>query len=187
MDPLYVDFYIPEQALPKIVIGQKISLKIESDTDDLFEGEITSINSKIDEATRNVLVRATFKNPDHKLMPGMFGRLIIQVGEPKRFITLPQTAVVFNPYGTTVFLVHKKDSDKDSDKDGDESKETLTVQQSVITTGDTRGDQITILSGIQEGDEVVTSGQVKLRNGASIVVNNDVQPSNDPNPQPHDH
>lgn len=179
MDPLYVDFYLPEQALPKIAVGQKASLKVDAHPDETFAGEISTINSKVDEATRNVQVRATFPNPDHKLMPGMFGHVVIDVGQPQKYLTLPQTAIVFNPYGTTAFLIQSKDNQ--------EGKPSLTVQQTVITTGDTRGDQIAILSGIKEGDEVVTSGQVKLRNGVPVVINNEVQPANDPNPHPHEH
>lgn len=179
LDPLYVDFYLPEQDLPKIAVGQKASLKVDAHTDEDFTGEISTINSKVDEATRNVQVRATFKNTEHKLLPGMFGNLTIEVGQPQKYLTLPQTAVIFNPYGTTVFLVQSKD--------GEDGKSFLTVQQSVITTGETRGDQVAILSGLKDGDEVVTSGQVKLRNGVPILVNNEVVPANDPNPHPHDH
>ena len=111
-------------------------------------------------------------------MPGMFGRVTVDVDQQQHYITLPITAVVFNPYGNTVFLVQEKKAD--------DGTSTLTVQQSVVTTGETRGDQIAILSGVKEGDEVVTSGQVKLRNGVPITVNNDAPPTNDPNPHPHD-
>lgn len=184
LDPIYVDFTLPEQALPKIQTGQKIALKTDL-ADQPFAGEVTAINSKVDPATRNVEVRATVPNPDHKLLPGMFGTVTVDVDKPVKYITLPQTAILFNTYGNTVYLVKKKDGEDGKD-DGDDSKPQLTAQQSVVITGETRGDQIAVLSGVKEGDEVVTSGQVKLRNGFPVVINNEVQPSNDPNPKPHE-
>ena len=179
LDPIYVDFSLPEQSLTHLTLGQKVRAHVDAQPDVTFEGEISAINAKIDEATRNILVRATFKNPDHKLLPGMFADTAVDVDKPVRYITLPQAAIVFNTYGNTVFLVQKKDGDTSD-------KPQLTVQQSVVVTGETRGDQIAVLSGIKDGDEVVTSGQVKLRNGMQVVVNNDTQPSNDPDPKPHE-
>jgi len=177
LDPIYVDFTLPEQDLPKILPGQKITLKTDTLADHEFTGEVTAINSKVDESTRNILVRATIPNPDHKLLPGMFGTVIVSVDKPVKYITLPQTAVVFNTYSNTVYLVGNK---------GTADEPQLSVQQSVIITGETRGDQIAVLSGIKEGDEVVTSGQVKLRNGLPVTINNEIQPSDDPNPAPHE-
>ena len=179
LDPIYVDFTLPEQALLKIQQGQKIGLKTDMQVDQNFIGEVTAINSRVDTATRNVQVRATIPNPEHKLLPGMFGTVIVNVDKPVRYITLPQTAIVFNTYGNTVYLVQEKG--------GEDDKPQLTVTQSVIITGETRGDQIAILSGVKEGDQVVTSGQIKLRNGMPVVINNEIQPSNDPNPSPHEH
>ena len=179
LDPLYVDFYIPEKSLPKIVTGQKVTLKVESQPDTVFEGEVTAINPKVDEATRNVQVRSTFKNVDRKLVPGMFGHITIDIDQPQHYVTLPQTSIMFNPYGNTVYLVQTS-----NDTNG---KSQSTVQQSVVMTGEARGDQIAILSGVKEGDEVVTSGQVKLRNGTAVIIDNSVQPSNDADPKPHEH
>ncbi|MGE3622382.1 MAG: efflux RND transporter periplasmic adaptor subunit, partial [Bdellovibrionales bacterium] len=151
----------------------------------VFEGEITAINSKIDEATRNVQVRATFKNPERLLLPGMFVKVSIESGAPVKYITLPQTSITYNPYGNTVFLVEEKQGEaKESEKkDGGPQ---LTAKQTFVTTGETRGDQIAILKGVKEGDTVVTSGQIKLRNGSAIVINNEITPANDPNPKPQD-
>jgi len=173
LDPIYADFTLPEQALSKVALGQKVTIHTDANGDEDFAGDITAINSKIDEATRNIQVRATFTNSEHKLLPGMFGNVLIDVDQPVKYITLPQTAIVFNPYGNTVFLV--------TDKDGKSA-----AKESVVVTGETRGDQIAVLSGVNEGDEVVTTGQIKLRNGTPLTVNNTVQPSNDPNPQPHE-
>ena len=153
-----------------------MTVKIDAHTDESFVGTITAINSKVDDTTRNIQVRATLQNPDHKLLPGMFADVTVDVGMPEKFLTLPQTAIVYNTYGNTVYLVQKSEGEG----------KPQTVKQSVIITGETRGDQVTVLSGVKEGDEVVTSGQVKLRSDSPIIINNDVQPSNDPNPKPHE-
>jgi len=173
LDPIYADFNLPEQALPQIAVGQKVEAHIDALPDAMFEGTISAINAKTDEATRNVQVRATFKNVEHQLLPGMFTHLAVTVGEAQKKITLPQSTITYNPYGNTVFLVSKKD-----DK--------LTAQQVFVTVGATRGDQVTVLSGIKENDEIVTSGQLKLHNGTPLTVNNEIQPKNDANPKPQD-
>lgn len=180
LDPIYIDFSLPEQALSQIKTGDKVIAKTDTAPNDTFEGEITSINSKIDESTRNVVVRATFKNADTKLLPGMFANISIDVGAVQHNLTLPQTAIVYNTYGNTVYLVQHNEDGNDKDKPK------LTVKQSVVVTGETRGDQVAIISGVQDGDEVVTSGQVKLRSGAPIAINNTVLPLNEANPTPHE-
>jgi len=174
MDPIYIDFTLPEQALSQIEVGQKAVARLDNDEKQSFEGKITAINSKVDEATRNIQVRATFKNPDEKLLPGMFANVALDIGAPQKNVTLPQTAITFNPYGSTIYVVDNTDPAKP------------VAKQTFVTTGAVRGDQIVILTGVKEGDEVVTAGQLKLRNGAPIKVNNEIQPSNDPNPKPAD-
>ena len=176
LDPIYFDFYLPQQSLEQIKVSQDIGVKVDTYPQATFSGKITTIDPKVDPATRNVAVRATLPNPERKLLPGMFANAVIVTGMPQRYITLPQTAVTFNPYGNTVYLVQRKN--------GPDGKESLVAQQAVVTTGATRGDQIAILSGLKDGDEVVTSGQAKLQNGSVITINNDIQPSNDPNPHP---
>jgi membrane fusion protein (multidrug efflux system) len=175
LDPIYVDFSLPEQSLPKLQAGQKVLLHTDASGDTEFTGTISAINAKVDEATRNVTVRATFANPDRKLLPGMFGTVTVDIEQPIKYVTLPQTAIIYNTFGNAVYLVQKK-----------EGEDKASAQQSVVITGPTRGDQVAILSGVKEGDEVVTSGQIKLRNGMPVTVNNDVQPTNDPNPTPHE-
>ncbi len=174
LDPIYVDFNLPEQNLPHIAVGQKTIARADALPGHDFDGEITSINSKIEESTRNIQVRATFKNPERKLLPGMFAHVVSVVGAPQKQLTLPQTAITFNPYGNTVFIVSKDDSGK------------LIATQTFVTTGKMRGDQIAILSGVKEGDEIVTSGQLKLRNGTPVIINNTVQPKDDAHPSPKD-
>src|SRR5262249_3003366 len=114
-----------------------------------FTGKITTIDPKVDVATRNIAVEATINNPKHQLLPGMFGTVKIITGEPHPYLTLPQTAVSYNPYGDIVFII------KATGKKEDNS--ILTVKQSFVTVGPTRGDQIAILGGLKEGDRVVTA------------------------------
>ena len=179
LDTIYADFFLPQQALAKLDIGQSVSLKTDAYPSLTFVGVINVINPKVDINTRNVLVRATLKNPGQKLLPGMYATVNVALGEAERFITLPRTAITFNSFGSSVYLVEKNGQD-------DKGKPKLIAKQSFVTTGDTRGDQIAILKGVKEGDIVVTSGQIKLRNGAPVTIDNSVQPSNESAPQPND-
>jgi membrane fusion protein (multidrug efflux system) len=183
IDPIYVDFYLPQQQLPQVAIGQLVTLTTDTYKDVVFTGKINAINPKIDTNTRNVQVEATIPNAKRQLLPGMFANVRVNSGEENRYITLPQTAITFNPYGDTVFVV--KPSDKKEDKD-EKGNARLLAQQVFVTTGPTRGDQVAILKGIEPGTEVVTSGQVKLKNGTPLIVDNKVQPSNSPNPKPQE-
>jgi membrane fusion protein (multidrug efflux system) len=178
LDPVYVDFYAPQKSLDKIALKRKLILKTDAFQGQEFPGEVSSIDPKVDPATRNVQVRATVRNPKRSLLPGMFATVVLVSGGPKRFLTLPQTAVSYNPYGDTVFVVEESK--------GKDEKVALVAQQRFVTTGETRGDQVAILSGIKEGDTVVTAGQIKLRSGIPVIVNNSIQPTNEPAPQPKD-
>ncbi len=179
LDPVYVDFYAPQKSLGKLALKQRIILQADAFSGAQFTGEISSIDPKVDPATRNVLVRASVRNPKRSLLPGMFVTVSIAAGGPQRFITLPQTAVTYNPYGDTVFVVEEQS--------GQDGKASLVAQQKFVKTGDTRGDQVAILSGIKEGDTVVTAGQLKLRSGGvPVIVNNSIQPTNEQAPQPKD-
>jgi len=178
LDPVYVDFYAPQKSLGKIALKQKIVLTTDAFQGQQFPGEISSIDPKVDPATRNVQVRATVRNAKRSLLPGMFATVVIASGGPQHFLTLPQTAVSYNPFGDTVFVVEESK--------GKDEKVALVAQQKFVTTGETRGDQVAILSGIKEGDTVVTAGQIKLRSGFPVIVNNSIQPTNEPAPQPKD-
>jgi membrane fusion protein (multidrug efflux system) len=153
-------------------------VKVDTYPQTAFTGKIATIDPKVDPATRNVAVRATLPNRDRKLLPGMFATADITTGKPQRLLTLPQTAITFNPYGNMVYLV--------TEETGADGKTKLTAKQTVVQTGQTRGDQVAILSGVKEGDRVVSAGQMKLQNGVAITINNTIQPSNDANPQPHE-
>jgi membrane fusion protein (multidrug efflux system) len=178
LDPIFLDFFLPQQVLERVRVGQDVTVSVDTYPQETFSGRITTIDPKVDPSTRNVAVRATLPNRNRQLLPGMFATLEIRTGQPERYITLPQTAITFNPFGNMVFRVTEE-----TDKEG---KQSLIARQTVVTTGQTRGDQIAILSGLDEGDLIVSSGQTKLQNGAAITVNNAVQPSNDPNPQPRE-
>ena len=178
LDPVYVDFYAPQKSLGRIALGQKMVLKTDTFQGQQFPGELSSIDPKVDPATRNVQVRATVRNPKRSLLPGMFATVVIASGGPQRFLTLPQTAVSYNPFGDTVFVVEESK--------GKDEKIGLVAQQRFVTTGEARGDQVAILSGIKEGDTVVTAGQIKLRSGFPVIVNNSIQPTNEPAPKPKD-
>ena len=221
LDPIFVDFHLPQRNLAELKVGQKVTLKLDAFKGKTFEGTLTAISPKIDNDTRNVEVEASVPNPDKLLTPGMFADVNVDVGSEERHLTLPQTAVVYNPYGETVYLVKKKadfdkaqaenksaaadpkpadakadpkkadakDAKKDDKKDAKNAvpPDQLVVQQTFVTTGGTRGDQVAIVKGLNEGDEVVTSGQVKLKNGSPITIDNSVQPANSPNPTPQEH
>jgi membrane fusion protein (multidrug efflux system) len=176
IDPIYVDFNVPQQQLPQLSVGQKITLTADAAPGQSFIGKINAISPRIDPATRNVMIEATLPNPKRELLPGMFASVKVNSGAENRYLTLPQTALTFNPYGDTVFVV------KPTDKKDEKGKTALEVQQVFVTTGPTRGDQIAILKGLEPGAEVVTSGQVKLKNGARVVINNTVVPADNPNP-----
>ena len=179
LDPIYVDFFLPQQSLALLKVGQTVNARIDTYPGRVFPGEISAINSKIDAATRNVQIRATLKNADHALLPGMYATVDIASGAPEHHVTLPATAITYNSYGSTVFLV----DDKGEDADGHPK---LISRQVFVKTGATRGDQVAILDGVKDGDTVVVAGQLKLRNGVSVIVDNRLLPKFDANPAPVD-
>jgi membrane fusion protein (multidrug efflux system) len=188
IDPVYVDFYVPQKQLAGLSLGQKLTLSNDAWPGAAFPGKVTSISPKVDTATRNVQVEATIANPKRQLLPGMFANVSLDQGERKRYLTLPQTAITYNPYGSTVFVLGPAQPTKDKDgKEVPADPKALVAQQQFVTTGATRGDQVAILTGLKEGQTVVTSGQLKLKNGTPVVIDNKVQPANNPNPTPQEH
>jgi len=177
VDPIYVDFKLPQQQLAMIANGQSVNLTTDSYPGATFTGKINAIDPRIDASTRNFQAEATVPNADRKLMPGMFARVAVIAGDKKHYLTLPQTAITYNPYGATVFVAEKKPGGSDKD---------LIAQQAFVTLGPTRGDQVAVVKGVKEGDQVVTSGQMKLVNGAPLIIDNSVLPANDPNPSPQE-
>ena len=178
LDPIYIDFNLPQQALAQIAVGQNVNVTVDTFPGKQFLGKISAVNSKVDLSSRNVQIRATLDNHDHKLLPGMFASAAIDVGGKQSYVTLPQTAVTYNPFGSTVYLVDNKGKDANG-------QDQLVARQVFVTTGDVRGDQVAILKGVNVGDTVVTAGQIKLRNGSPLHIDNSVQPTDDANPKPN--
>lgn len=199
IDQVYVDFNLPQKSVGQLAVGQVVNVTTDGFPGVVFPGKITAISPKVDTTTRNVIVEATLPNPKRQLLPGMFANAAVEVGDKKHYLTLPQTAITYNPYGSTVFVVLTADqaaaqaranaasSGAASAPAAAASGSGLVVQQAFVTTGETRGDQVAILSGLKEGQQVVTSGQLKLKNGTSIVIDNSVVPANSPNPTPQEH
>src|ERR1700685_3558617 len=179
LDPIYVDFFVPQQAVAQVRLEQTVTVHVDAFKGETFEGKISAINPKVDTGSRNVQVRATLKNADHKLLPGMYATVEIATGSPQNYVTLPQTAITYNPYGDTVYVVDNKGTDADG-------KPQLTARQTFITIGPTRGDQVAVLKGVEDGDTVVTAGQIKLHNGSVVLIDNSVTPTADAAPVPVD-
>lgn len=196
IDPVYVDFFLPQRNVGELKVGDRVVLTLDGFDGKTFEGTLSAISPKVDGDTRNLRLEATVPNHDKLLKPGMFANVSIDVGAKKRYLTLPQTAIVYNTYGDTVYLVKKKSEVKAANgnaqakppaKNEKGSGNELAVEQAFVTTGPTRGDQVAVLKGLDEGAEVVTSGQVKLKNGAAITIDNSVKPADNPNPTPQEH
>jgi len=171
LDPIYVDFYLPQQALAKIKVGQQVTAKIDTWPGASFAGEISAINPVVSASTRNVQVRATLKNPDEKMLPGMFATIDIDLGAPKDYVTVPKTAISYNSYGNIAYVIELKSEGKG------------VAHQTFVKTGPTRGDQVAVLDGVKPGDIVATAGQTKLNDGSPVIINNEVTPPFSANPQ----
>jgi membrane fusion protein (multidrug efflux system) len=178
MDPVYVNFSVPQQDLAALRVGAEVHVAADSIAIVNSAGRVTAINSVVDEATRNIQVQATFQNPRGVLRPGMFVDVQIAVGTSSRVIALPASAISYAPYGNSVFIV--------ADIRGPNGRSFRGVRQQFVKLGGGRGDQVAVVSGVKPGEEVVTSGVFKLRNGAAVFVNNTNRPGNNPAPRPED-
>lgn len=179
LDPIYVDFPLPQQAAAQVEVGQTVRIRIDAWRDTTFPGRVVAVSPKVDTASRTFQARAVIDNPDGRLLPGMFAGVEIDAGTPQRLLTLPQTAIAYNSYGSTVFVVDEK-------RVGAGERSVSTVRQVFVTTGPTRGDQVAILKGLTENDSVVTAGQIKLFEGAPVAVDNSVRPTDDPHASPQE-
>jgi membrane fusion protein (multidrug efflux system) len=177
LNPIYVNFGIPQQDAAAVRLGRRVRITAE-DVSTEFSGRVSALDSVVDETTRNVTVQATLANPEGKLRPGMFVQTQVVLGASTTVIALPASAINYAPYGDSVFVVSDLKDPKGQPYRG--------VRQQVVKLGPARGDQIAVLSGINAGEEIVTSGVFKLRNGAAIRVNNKVQPDNKRRPKPED-
>jgi membrane fusion protein (multidrug efflux system) len=178
LDPIYVNFGVPQQQAGRVPVGTQVRISTEDPASIAFAGRVTAIDSTVDEATRNLQVQATLSNPRGVLRPGMFVQTEIVIGANRSVVVLPATAISYAPYGDSVFVV--------TDLKGQDGAAYRGVRQQFIKLEGTRGDQVAVISGVRPGDEVVTSGVFKLRNGAAVVVNNKVQPTNEAAPKLED-
>lgn len=179
LDPMFVDFYLPQQAAGEIAVGQPVKVTTDAWPGRTFTGKISALNARIDPTSRMLQVRADVANADGALLPGMFVEVSIATGPPRQLVTIPLAAVAFNPYGALVYVVRDEKAANGADQH--------VVKQQFVTTGDQRGDQVSILKGIGASDVVVTAGQLKLHNGALVQIDNAVQPTDNPAPRPTDH
>ena len=177
LNPIYADFYVPQSVLPRLKVGQMVNLSSDAFPQQTFTGTLTTIDSSFDSTSRNTEIEATIANPNQTLIPGMFATIVVDTGAEQPHLTLPQAAISFNSYGAIAYRL--KPSDK---KDPTTGKPIFIANQTFVVTGETRGDQITITSGLAEGDFVVTSGQVKLKNNSTVIVNDAVTPPDNATP-----
>jgi membrane fusion protein (multidrug efflux system) len=176
LKPIYVNFGVPQQSTSQMRPGRDVRAKSDGANPIDVSGRVTAVDSIFDEKTRNVQVQATFANTNGMLRPGMFVQTEVVLGAGRSVVALPASAISYAPYGDSVFVV--------SDIKGDNGQTYKGVRQQFVTVSGTRGDQVAVTSGINAGDEVVTSGVFKLRNGAAVLVNNKITPANDPRPTP---
>lgn len=182
LDPIKVSFYLPQQVISKIAKKQEIVFKTDAFPEEEFHGKITTINPKVDVDTRNIAIEAIIRNEEKKLLPGMFGKVTVDLGEEKSFLTLPKTSISFNSYGEVVYVLQpptKEDMKKYENINKKEKKKEkiYAANQRFVSVGDSRGDQISILKGLKAGETVVVAGQHKLKNGSHVVVDNTILPS----------
>jgi membrane fusion protein (multidrug efflux system) len=178
LNPIHVDFGVPQQDAGQMKVGRNVRITAEELTGVAFAGRVTAIDSVVEQSTRNVQVQATLANPQGRLRPGMFVQTEVTVGETRSVITLPASAINYAPYGNSVFVV--------ADLKTPDGQPYRGVKQQFVTLAGSRGDQVAVVSGVNSGDEVVSSGAFKLRNGAAVQVNNKVQPTNHAAPRPED-
>jgi membrane fusion protein (multidrug efflux system) len=175
LQPIFVDFAVPQQQVSRLRPGAAVQLTAEGAE---ATGKIAAVDSVVDPATRNIQVRATFANADGRLHPGMYVEARVVLGASQTALVLPASAISYAPFGDSVFVVE--------DVKGPGGKTYRGVRQQFVKLGGSRGDQVAVLSGLKPGEEIVTSGVFKLRNGAAVQVNNKVQPAGSATPRPED-
>ena len=178
LDPIYVNFNVPQQIIGRMQAGRNVRISSDNLPGTTFTGRVNAVDSVVDQSTRNVQVQATLANPGGKLRPGMFVQVEVGVGEQRTVFPLPASAISYAPFGDSVFVL--------SDLKSPTGETYRGVRQQFVKVEGARGDQVGVISGLKPGDEVVTSGVFKLRNGAAVAVNNKIQPGNNPAPKPED-
>jgi membrane fusion protein (multidrug efflux system) len=178
LNPIYANFSVPQETISHLRPGEKVTITSDAVPGRKFIGRVNALDATVDESTRNVQTQATLANPDGKLRPGMFVQVEVGVGANTQVYPIPASAISYAPFGDSVYIV--------TDLKGKTGNTYRGVRQQFVKVAGTRGDQAGVISGLNEGDEVVTSGAFKLRQGAAVAVNNKVQPSNNPSPKPED-
>src|SRR6266446_1193676 len=179
LDPVYVDFALPQQELAKLSPGFEVRVHTDAVPGREFKGKLTAINSMVDTVTRNVTLQATLENPDHALRPGMFGKVEVMLPEKHKALVVPGSAISYAPFGDSVFVIEKK-------KDPKSGKESQTIRQQFVRVGEARGDFVSINDGLKPNETIVSTGVFKLRNGMTVTINNDLAPKPQLNPTPVD-
>jgi membrane fusion protein, multidrug efflux system len=176
VDPIYAEFSLPQQALADVKLGQATRVHTDTFPGAEWAGRVSTINSEVDTATRNVRLRASVPNADGRLRPGMFVNVEVVSGEERPVLVIPATAVLFEPYGDSVYLVDQRK--------GEDGKETPVAKQQFVRLGERRGDLVAVASGLSAGQSVVASGAFKLRQGMALAVKRDLAPDSRLTPTP---
>lgn len=179
LDPLYVDFALPQQELTKLSAGLEVRVHTDAVPGHEFKGKLTAINSMVDSVTRNVTLQGTLENPDHTLRPGMFAKVDLILPEKRKALVVPGSAISYAPFGDSVFVIETK-------KDPKTGKESQTIRQQFVKIGEARGDLVAITEGLKANETIVGTGVFKLRNGTTVIVNNDLAPKPQEKPNPVD-
>jgi membrane fusion protein (multidrug efflux system) len=179
LDPVYVDFSLPEQYLSQLNNGLDVNVHVDALPGHEFKGKLTAVNSMVDSVTRNVTAQATLQNADHALRPGMFAKVEVVLPAKGKALVIPGSAVSYAPYGDSVYVIEKK-------KDPKSGKESQTLRQQLVRVGEARGDFVSVTQGLKTGDTIVSTGVFKLRNGMTVTINNDLAPKPQLKPNPTD-
>jgi membrane fusion protein (multidrug efflux system) len=187
MDSVFVDFTLPQQNLADVAVGTKVRVTLEGDAGAGYDGVVSAVDPAVDSATRAIRVRASIPNTLDKLRPGMFANVSVVLPDQKRFVSVPAPSVVHASYGDSIFIVEDKKDDAGAVLKGADGKPARVARQQFVRTGAHRGDFVAIADGVKPGQEVVVGGAFKLRNGAGVIVNNDVVPESRLSPTPENH
>jgi membrane fusion protein (multidrug efflux system) len=173
LDPIRVDFPMPEQLIGKLRVGQKLQVTVDAFPGETFKGEIESLDARVAQDTRTLLVRGSLPNGQRKLLPGMFANVTVLAGDPKSVVTVPRTAVTYSLYGNSVYAVKEKPAEAGKAKDAkDDAGPSLIAERRFVKTGQVRDERVAIIEGVKDGEQIVTTGQLKLNPGAAIRIDN---------------
>ena len=179
LDPVYVDFALPQQELAKLSTGLEVVVRSDAIPGREFKGKLTAMNSTVDNVTRNVTLQATLENPDHTLRPGMFAKVEVELPAKQKALVVPGSAISYAPFGDSVFVIETK-------KDEKTGKESQSIRQQFVKVGEARGDFVSITEGLKGNETIVSTGVFKLRNGTPVTINNELAPKPQVNPKPTD-